>query len=95
MVTAGDYKGANIIYKAFSEKIYLEAKGILAGKTKVELNKKTVRKMEVKGQSQTGVVTDYQVVIYFADGKKSQMLRLNTKPLTSICRWSALLPSHL
>ena len=24
-----------------------------------------------------------------------QMLRLNTKPLTSICRWSALLPSHL
>ena len=37
MVTAGDYKGANIIYKAFSEKIYLEAKGILAGKIKVEL----------------------------------------------------------
>nr|WP_157949548.1 hypothetical protein [Massilistercora timonensis] len=74
MVTAGDYKGANIIYKAFSEKIYLEAKGILAGKTKVELNKKTVRKMEVKGQSQTGVVTDYQVVIYFADGKKSQVI---------------------
>lgn len=74
MVTAGDYKGANIIYKAFSEEIYLEAKGILAGKTKVELNKKTVRKMEVKGQSQTGVVTDYQVVIYFADGKKSQVI---------------------
>lgn len=74
MVTAGDYKGANIIYKAFSEKIYLEAKGILAGKTKVELNKKTVRKMEVKGQSQTGVVTDYKVVIYFADGKKSQVI---------------------
>lgn len=74
MVTAGDYKGANIIYKAFSEKIYLEAKGILAGKIKVELNKKTVRKMEVKGQSQTGVVTDYQVVIYFADGKKSQVI---------------------
>ena len=74
MVTAGDYKGANIIYKAFSDKIYLEAKGILAGKTKVELNKKTVRKMEVKGQSQTGVVTDYQVVIYFADGKKSQVI---------------------
>ena len=71
IVTAGDYKGANIKYKAFSEKIILENKGFLSGKETIELDKKTIRKVEVMSKSQTGVVTDYQVTIYFKNGKKS------------------------
>ncbi|BDZ84199.1 hypothetical protein Lac2_23330 [Claveliimonas bilis] len=71
IVIAGDYKGANIKYKAFSEKIILESKGFLGGKDTIELDKKSVRKVEVMSKAQTGVVTDYQVTIYFKNGKKS------------------------
>lgn len=71
IVTAGDYKGANIKYKAFSEKIILESKGFFGGKDTIELDKKSVRKVEVMSKAQTGVVTDYQVTIYFKNGKKS------------------------
>lgn len=71
IVTAGDYKGANIKYKAFSEKIIIESKSFFGGKETIELNEKTVRKLEVINKFQTGVVTDYQVTIYLKNGKKS------------------------
>lgn len=71
IITAGDYKGASIKYKALSEKVFLENKSLLGGKETVKLDKSTIRKIEVVGKSQNGVVTDYQVTIYFKNGKKS------------------------
>lgn len=76
-VTAGDYKGADIVVKGIvKRKAHLITRGLLFQKD-IELNKKTVDRIEVIDKSQLALdfvgTQTVQAVIYFKNGKKSMV----------------------
>ena len=76
LVTAGDYKGADIEIKGvFKKKAHLVTRGLF--KKDIELNNKTVDHIELVDKSQLGLdfmgTQTVQAIIHFRDGKKSMV----------------------
>lgn len=70
LVTAGDYKNANIKVKGMkNDKVFLIHKSLL-GKQEIRLDKSTVADMETKSQSNNLAGSEYQVEIRFKNGKR-------------------------
>lgn len=77
VVTAGDYKNADIKIKGlFNPKAHLITRSLFS--KDIELNKKSVERIELIDKSQRGLdfvgTQTVQAVIHFRNGKKSMVL---------------------
>ena len=76
-VTAGDYKGADIVLKGvIKKKAHLVTRGLF--KKDIELNNKTVDHIELVDKSQLALdfvgTQTVQAIIHFRNGKKSMVI---------------------
>ncbi len=70
LVTAGDYKNADIKVKGMrNDKVFLIHKSLF-GKQEIRLDKTTLVNVEVKSQSNHLAGSEYQVELQFKNGKK-------------------------